>query len=196
MRCRRLPVDTRLPGAGRAPAFTKSLCTSINEVICHGIPDSTVLREGDIVNIDITAYLDGVHGDTDATTRRRHRRGVALLIERTKKHAARRPGRCARPALNAVGRVIESYARRFGYGVVRDFTGHGIGTTFHPAGGPPLRRARVDVIAAGHDVHDRTDADPRRASTTRSGRTDGRWSPRSPAQCPVRAHRAGDRDRR
>ncbi|NIR40205.1 MAG: M24 family metallopeptidase, partial [Actinobacteria bacterium] len=46
--------------------FPKSLCTSVNEVVCHGIPDSTVLRDGDIVNVDITAYLDGVHGDTDA----------------------------------------------------------------------------------------------------------------------------------
>ena len=47
--------------------FPKSICTSINEVICHGIPDSTVLKEGDLINLDVTAYLDGVHGDTNAT---------------------------------------------------------------------------------------------------------------------------------
>ncbi|MFG2086342.1 type I methionyl aminopeptidase [Spirillospora sp. NPDC048824] len=113
--------------------FPKSLCTSINEVICHGIPDDTVLRDGDIINVDITAFIDGVHGDTDATflcgdVDEESR----LLVERTREAAMRgiravKPGR----ALNVIGRVIESYAKRFGYGVVRDFTGHGIGTTFH-----------------------------------------------------------------
>ncbi|MEU4543266.1 type I methionyl aminopeptidase [Nonomuraea dietziae] len=113
--------------------YPKSLCTSINEVICHGIPDDTVLRDGDIVNIDITAYIGGVHGDTDAT----YLVGEVdeesrLLVERTREATMRAikavaPGR----QLNVVGRVIEAYAKRFGYGVVRDFTGHGIGTTFH-----------------------------------------------------------------
>ncbi|MCU0266842.1 MAG: type I methionyl aminopeptidase [Actinomycetia bacterium] len=113
--------------------YPKSLCTSINEVICHGIPDSTVLAEGDIVNVDITAFVDGVHGDTDAT----YLVGEVdeesrLLVERTREAMLRgiraiAPGR----QINVVGRVIESYARRFGYGVVRDFTGHGIGTAFH-----------------------------------------------------------------
>jgi methionyl aminopeptidase len=113
--------------------FPKSLCTSINEVICHGIPDSTRLVEGDIINIDITAFINGVHGDTDAT----YPVGEvdeesALLIERTREATMRAinavaPGR----PLNVIGRVIESYAKRFNYGVVRDFTGHGIGTAFH-----------------------------------------------------------------
>ena len=113
--------------------YPKSLCTSINEVICHGIPDDTVLRDGDIVNVDITAYIGGVHGDTDAT----YLVGDVdeesrLLVERTREAMMRAikavaPGR----QLNVVGRVIEAYAKRFGYGVVRDFTGHGIGTSFH-----------------------------------------------------------------
>jgi methionyl aminopeptidase len=113
--------------------FPKSLCTSVNEVICHGIPDTTVLREGDIVNVDITAYIGGVHGDTDAT----YLVGEVdeesrLLVERTHEAMMRGikavvPGR----PVSVIGRVIESYARRFGYGVVRDFTGHGIGTAFH-----------------------------------------------------------------
>lgn len=113
--------------------FPKSLCTSINEVICHGIPDSTVLRDGDICNIDITAFIGGVHGDTNATffvgePDERTR----LLVERTHEAtmrgiAAALPGR----SITVIGRVIEAYARRFGYGVVRDFTGHGIGTSFH-----------------------------------------------------------------
>jgi methionyl aminopeptidase len=113
--------------------YPKSLCTSLNEVICHGIPDSTVAVEGDILNIDITAFINGVHGDTNAT----FLVGAVddesrLLVERTKESLERAiravaPGR----GFNVVGRVIESYAKRFGYGVVRDFTGHGIGTLFH-----------------------------------------------------------------
>ncbi|GAA3215365.1 type I methionyl aminopeptidase [Actinocorallia longicatena] len=113
--------------------FPKSLCTSINEVICHGIPDDTVVRDGDIINVDITAYIGGVHGDTDATFLAGDvDEESRLLVERTQEAMMRgikavRPGR----AINVIGRVIEAYAKRFGYGVVRDFTGHGIGTTFH-----------------------------------------------------------------
>ncbi|MDQ1484018.1 MAG: methionyl aminopeptidase [Actinomycetota bacterium] len=113
--------------------YPKSLCTSVNEVICHGIPDNRRLQDGDIVNIDITTYIGGVHGDTDAT----YLCGDVdeesrLLVERTREAMMRGikacvPGR----EINVIGRVIESYAKRFGYGVVRDFTGHGIGTAFH-----------------------------------------------------------------
>jgi methionyl aminopeptidase len=113
--------------------YPKSLCTSLNEVICHGIPDDTVVGDGDIVNIDITAFIDGVHGDTNATFLAGDvNEESRLLVERTKE-AMMRGIRAVAPGrpLNAVGRVIESYAKRFGYGVVRDFTGHGIGTTFH-----------------------------------------------------------------
>lgn len=113
--------------------FPKSCCTSLNEVICHGIPDGTVVQDGDIVNIDVTAYIDGVHGDTNATfpagnVAPEHR----LLVQRTEE-ALRRAIRAVAPGrlLNVVGRVIESYARRFDYTVVRDYTGHGIGRTFH-----------------------------------------------------------------
>ncbi len=113
--------------------FPKSCCTSLNEVICHGIPDSTVLEDGDIVNVDVTAFIGGVHGDNNATflvgdvaeeTR--------LLVERTQESLNRAikavvPGR----EINVIGRVIEKYATRFGYGVVRDYTGHGVGEAFH-----------------------------------------------------------------
>lgn len=113
--------------------YPKSCCTSLNEVICHGIPDSTVLEDGDLVNIDVTAFKDGMHGDTNAT----FLVGDAdeesrLLVERTEEALARaikavKPGR----QINVIGRVIETYAKRFGYGVVRDFTGHGVGREFH-----------------------------------------------------------------
>ncbi|MBU7599357.1 type I methionyl aminopeptidase [Streptomyces sp. P38-E01] len=113
--------------------FPKSLCTSVNEVICHGIPDSTVMRDGDIVNLDITAYLGGVHGDNNAT----YLCGEVdeesrLLVERTEE-SLRRAIKAVRPGrqINIIGRVIESYAKRFGYGVVREFTGHGINSSFH-----------------------------------------------------------------
>ena len=113
--------------------YPKSLCSSLNEVICHGIPDSTVLEDGDICNIDITAYIGGVHGDTNATFLCGEvSEDIRLLVERTHEAtmraiAAVKPGR----TVNIIGRVIESYAKRFGYGVVRDFTGHGISTSFH-----------------------------------------------------------------
>jgi methionyl aminopeptidase len=113
--------------------FPKSLCSSVNEVICHGIPDSTVVQDGDIVNIDITAFLNGVHGDTNATfVTPGVTPEVQDLVDRTRESLRRainavRPGR----RINVIGRVIESYAKRFGYGVVREFTGHGIGSSFH-----------------------------------------------------------------
>jgi methionyl aminopeptidase len=114
-------------------SYPKSVCTSVNEVICHGIPDARPLEDGDIVNVDITAFLDGVHGDTNRT----YLVGDVdeesrLLVERTRE-ATLRGIRAARPGrqVNVIGRVIEMYAKRFGYGVIRDFTGHGIGTAFH-----------------------------------------------------------------
>ncbi len=113
--------------------YPKSLCTSLNEVICHGIPDDTVMEDGDIVNVDISAYLDGVHGDTNGTVIIGQADSeVELLVERTKE-AMMRGIRAAKPGreVNIIGRAIETYAKRFNYGVVRDFTGHGVGTSFH-----------------------------------------------------------------
>ncbi|QYH19555.1 type I methionyl aminopeptidase [Corynebacterium aquatimens] len=113
--------------------YTKSSCISLNEIVCHGIPDTTVIQEGDIANIDVTAYKNGVHGDTNATfmageVAEEHR----LLVERTYQ-AMMRGIKAAKPGreINVIGRVIESYAKRFGYNVVTDFTGHGVGPTFH-----------------------------------------------------------------
>ncbi|MGQ3384353.1 type I methionyl aminopeptidase [Glutamicibacter sp. TV12E] len=113
--------------------FPKSLCSSLNEVICHGIPDSTVLQDGDIINIDITAYIGGVHGDNNATflvgdVDEESR----LLVERTE-NSLKRAVKAVMPGreINVIGRSIETYAKRFGYGVVKDFTGHGVGESFH-----------------------------------------------------------------
>ncbi|MFW6597118.1 type I methionyl aminopeptidase [Propionibacteriaceae bacterium Y2011] len=113
--------------------FPKAVCTSINEVICHGIPDTRPMEDGELVKVDITVFLDGVHGDScytffcgDVATEAR------LLTQRTQEAMLRgikaiRPGR----QVNVIGRVIESYAKRFGYGVVTDYTGHGVHTSFH-----------------------------------------------------------------
>lgn len=113
--------------------FPKSVCTSINEVICHGIPDSRLLVEGDIINVDVTIFVDGVHGDTSATflvgevdDLSRH------LVAETRVSMYRgidavRPG----AAVNAIGRAIENHANQHGLGVVREFIGHGVGTEFH-----------------------------------------------------------------
>jgi len=113
--------------------FPKSSCTSLNEVICHGIPDDTVLQDGDIINIDITAFKNGVHGDSNVTFLVGNvAPDVAALVEGTRESLNRgikavAPGR----RVNVIGRAIESYAKRFDYGVVRDFTGHGVGEAFH-----------------------------------------------------------------
>jgi len=113
--------------------YPKSLCTSVNEVICHGIPDSRPLAGGDIVNLDVTVYLDGVHGDTNATfgvgdidpaserlivvTRECLERGIAAVV----------PGR----PVSDIGRAIQRHAEAAGFGVVRNYCGHGIGEVFH-----------------------------------------------------------------
>ena len=113
--------------------FPKSCCTSVNEIICHGIPEDLEIQDGDIVNIDVTAFLDGFHGDSNKTFKVGNvAEAVSLLVDRTKESldraiAAVMPGR----PINVIGRTIESFAKRFNYGVVRDFTGHGIGEAFH-----------------------------------------------------------------
>jgi methionyl aminopeptidase len=131
--------------------FPKSVCTSVNEVICHGIPDSRKLVEGDIVNIDVTLFHDGVHGDTNATflvgevddasrqlvlaTQKAMRAGIAAV----------QPG----GRINDIGRAIEQSVRPGGYGVVREFIGHGIGDQFHtslqiPHYFDPRQRTRLE----------------------------------------------------
>jgi methionyl aminopeptidase len=114
--------------------FPKSICTSINDVICHGIPsEKDILKNGDIVNIDITVIKDGYHGDTS----RMFLVGEAyenarLLVERTKK-AMLRGISIVKPGIrfDEIGKTIEKYISKFEYGIVRDFTGHGIGKEFH-----------------------------------------------------------------
>jgi methionyl aminopeptidase len=113
--------------------YPKSVCTSVNEVICHGIPDSRALRDGEIVNLDVTTYMGGVHGDTNATFLVGEvdpaSRGLVRVTEQCMWLGieAVKPGR----PLSDIGKAIEAHAKRHRYGVVKAFIGHGIGEQFH-----------------------------------------------------------------
>jgi len=113
--------------------YPKSLCSSVNEVICHGIPDSRALQDGDIVNVDVTAYIEGVHGDTSATflVGEVDERSVELV--RAARDAMHAGIEVVRPEarIYEIGRAIQSLAEPRGFSVVREFIGHGIGDQFH-----------------------------------------------------------------
>ncbi|MCS6892060.1 MAG: type I methionyl aminopeptidase [Rhodovarius sp.] len=131
--------------------YTKSSCTSVNHVVCHGIPGERALQEGDIINIDVTVILDGWHGDTSRMfTAGQPSLKARLLIDVTYEAmmrgiAAVRPG----ARLGDIGHAIQSYVEKHRFSVVRDFCGHGIGRTFHappnvlhfgrPGEGPELK---------------------------------------------------------
>ncbi len=113
--------------------FPKSVCTSVNEVICHGIPDSRPLADGDIINIDVTIWKEGVHGDTSATF-------LVGEVDQDSLHLVRETARSldlgiaaarAGGLVNEIGRAIEAHAVAHRLGVVREFIGHGVGTEFH-----------------------------------------------------------------
>lgn len=131
---------TRGRGAKSAPlgykGFPKSICTSINEVVCHGIPDpKTVIKNGDIINIDVTPILDGYYGDTSRTICVGTVSAAARQLVDVTLECLRRGIREVAPGkrLGDIGASIQEYAEEFGYGVVREFVGHGIGKTFHSA---------------------------------------------------------------
>jgi methionyl aminopeptidase len=113
--------------------FPKSVCTSVNEVICHGIPDDRALVDGDIVNLDVTIYLDGVHGDTNATFLVGDVDPASQRLVTVTRECLERAIAVVRPdaPFNAIGRAIQEHAEGNGFGVVRDFVGHGIGEQFH-----------------------------------------------------------------
>ena len=129
---------TQKNGAISAPldyhGFPKSICTSINNVVCHGIPaEKDILKNGDIVNVDVTVILDGYHGDTSRTFMIGDvSEEIEKLVSRTESAmhrgiAAVKPGKY----LYEVGKAIEKYIDKFGYSIVRTYGGHGIGKSFH-----------------------------------------------------------------
>jgi methionyl aminopeptidase len=124
-------------GAFSAPLFyrgySKSICTSINHVVCHGIPSNKVLNEGDIVNVDITSILHGYYGDTSKTFPVGNISLIAENLIRVTYESMMEGIKILKPGitLGDVGFAIQSYAESHGCSVVRDFCGHGIGKTFH-----------------------------------------------------------------
>ena len=150
--------------AGAVPAtlgyrgFTKSCCTSINHVVCHGIPADKALKDGDVVNIDVTPQLDGWHGDTsrmylvgDVSLKARKLVDVTYECLMLGLEQAR-PGN----HLGDIAHAIQSHAEKHRYGVVRDFCGHGVGRLFHdspevihagrPGTGPELRPGMIFTV--------------------------------------------------
>lgn len=150
-------------GAYPAPlnykGFPKSICTSVNEVVCHGIPSKKqILKDGDIINIDVTALLEGFHGDTNRTffvgTPSEEARKLVEFTEQVLYEAIA----IVKPGIHVgdIGHLIQTRAEAQGYGVVREFTGHGIGRQFHeppsiphygqPGKGPKLRKGMTFTI--------------------------------------------------
>jgi methionyl aminopeptidase len=115
--------------------FPKSICTSVNDVVCHGIPSKKeILKEGDIVNLDITTILNGFYGDTSVTFPvGKISSSAQKLIDVTKKSMDLaidylKPGRILN---DCVGKIIETYVKKFGFSVVHELGGHGVGVKFH-----------------------------------------------------------------
>lgn len=153
--------------------YPKSICTSINEVICHGVPDETVLKEGDIINIDVTAYKYGFHGDTSATFYVGEVSDIARRITEAAKEAMEVGIRAIVPGATTgdIGFATNKYTTRQGFYAVRDIGGHGIGRNFHEepfvpsygkkGRGEPLKawgtitvEPMLNVTAADMDEHD------------------------------------------
>lgn len=129
-----IPAPLGYGGAADRMPFPKSICTSINHVVCHGIPCEKQLREGDIVNIDVTVILDGWHGDSS----RMYMVGDKIPVKARKLvdvtyECLMRGIEAVKPGatLGDVGWAIQEYAESHRFSVVRDFCGHGLGKTFH-----------------------------------------------------------------
>lgn len=127
------PAPLNYRGGGGGPPFPKSVCTSVNEVVCHGIPSNRVLKDGDIINVDITHIYNGFHGDTSATfyvgTPSEEAKKVTEVARRALEIgiAEVKPG----ARLGDIGAAIQEFVESQGCSVVRDFVGHGIGRKFH-----------------------------------------------------------------
>jgi len=129
------PSPLGYAGGGGAPPFPKSVCTSVNEVICHGIPDDRVLVDGDVCDIDVTIYLDGFHGDTNATFCAGEVDEASRTLIRVTRECTERGIAQVRPGAKVIdiGRAIQEHAHTHGFSVVRAFVGHGVGRRFHAA---------------------------------------------------------------
>jgi methionyl aminopeptidase len=132
--------------------YPKSVCTSVNDVICHGIPDSRRLAEGDVVNVDVTAFIGGVHGDTNATFAVGEIDVASADLVRATRGALHAGIGVVRPGarVHDIGRAIEAHLKGSDYGIVAEFIGHGIGDQFHTSLQIPHYydpRARTELVA-------------------------------------------------
>lgn len=125
--------------------YPKSICTSVNEIVCHGIPDKTVLREGDIVNVDLTSIVDGWHGDSSETFLIGPVSDDAKRVTQVAFDSMFIGIQAIQPygKITDIGRAIEKYARMHGMEVVREYQGHGVGREFHAEPGVPHYVPRV-----------------------------------------------------
>ncbi|GFR50025.1 hypothetical protein Agub_g12175, partial [Astrephomene gubernaculifera] len=132
-------VHEMIVGAGAYPSplnygkFPKSVCTSVNECVCHGIPDDRPLEPGDILNIDVTVYLGGYHGDTSGMFLVGEVEPAARELVEVTKHCLEEAIKVCGPGVpyNAIGKTIQTIADKHRYGVIRDYVGHGVGRAFH-----------------------------------------------------------------
>jgi len=133
--CHRYIVDTldAIPAPLNYRGFPKSICTSVNHVICHGIPGDKKLRKGDIINIDITVIKDEFHGDTSRMFYVGEPSVLAKRISEVSRECMLKGIEIVRPGarLGDIGHVIQSHAEKHNFSVVREYCGHGIGRQFH-----------------------------------------------------------------
>ncbi|KAF9256541.1 methionine aminopeptidase [Marasmius fiardii PR-910] len=133
--------------------FPKSFCTSVNEVICHGIPDQRVLQEGDIINLDVSLYHNGVHGDLNATYPVGNIDEESQKLIKTCRESLDAAIRMCKPGalFRDVGKVIEPLVKANGCSVVRTYVGHGINSTFHPPPNVPhyAKNKAIGVMKPG-----------------------------------------------
>jgi methionyl aminopeptidase len=128
-----IPAPLNYRGSGGASPFPKSICTSVNHVVCHGIPSDRTLRHGDIVNIDVTVIKDGYHGDTSRMFYVGTPPIIADRLSRVSFEGMWRGIRAVRPGtrLGDIGHAVQSYVEDQRFSVVREYCGHGIGRVFH-----------------------------------------------------------------
>jgi methionyl aminopeptidase len=131
--------------------FPKSVCTSVNEVVCHGIPDSRQLQDGDIINIDVTVFFEGVHGDTSVTFFVGEVDEHSQHLVNVTRNALDKGMQTVRNGSKVcdIGQAIEKYAHSNQLSVVREFIGHGVGPEFHSALAIPHyydRRATTELL--------------------------------------------------
>ena len=127
--------NNAIPAPLNYKGFPKSICTSVNHVVCHGIPGEKILKDGDTINIDITVILDGWHGDTSRMFFIGNKRIKSEKLVKTTYEAMWEGIKKVRPGnkLGDIGNAIQKHAESRGYSIVRDFCGHGIGKVFHTA---------------------------------------------------------------